>query len=134
MYLPDTQPCRQILKLAAAVLRTDQTVLGVIRENQFEDCPAGVDDPHGMCMDDHTWSADSRARWSEIPAAFDLHYADTAAARTVLNSEVIQFHVTESGNVYTHLPCSLEDCRPVFNLDLSVVYSKFNFIHLSYDY
>lgn len=134
MYLPDAQTGSQILQLAAAVLGADQAVLGVIRKNQLEDSPAGIDDSHGVGVHHHAGGADRRAGGGQVPAALDLHYADTAAARTVLYSEVIQFHIAESRNVYSHLPCSLEDRRPVFNLDLSVVYSKFNFIHLSYDY
>ena len=134
MYLPYAQTGGQVLQFAAAVLGADEAVLGMIRENQLEDGPAGVDDSHSVGVHHHSGGADRRAGGGQVPAALNLHHADAAAARTVLYSEVIQFHVAESRDIYSHLPGSLEYRRPVFNLDLSVVYSKFNFIHLSYDY
>jgi hypothetical protein len=102
----------------------------MVRQDEFHDCAACMDGPHGVGKNHHSFCCIGTAGRSQVSASFHFNDTNPAATRFVLDIEVLQFHVAEGGDFDSYLGCGLENgCAPL-NGDGSVIYGKIDHVHV----
>jgi hypothetical protein len=95
----------------------------MVRQNQFYHRPSGIDHPHGMCMNFHSFRTFSFAGRSQISPPLHFNNADPATARFILKIHVIHLHVTQRWNFDANGFSSLQQGGPFFHHHRFIVYS-----------
>jgi hypothetical protein len=108
MYFPDSKMLGHALKFAVSGFGTFQAIGRVIRQNEFYHGPACMNGPHRVGLYHHSFGCIGTTGRSEVSPAYYFYHTNPAATGLVFNVEVMQFHVTEGGDFYSHLRSSLE--------------------------
>ncbi len=122
MNFPDSHILSQLLQFTLSGFSAGQAFVWMVRNYKLKNCSSGINDPHGMSINQHSVISFSNAGGSKIFSSFNFNYTNPAASGLIFNAHIIKFHVTKRRNVHTYFPRCFKDCCPLFNFQLFIVY------------
>ena len=118
----DLEPPGEVLELATAGFRADETVVRVVGEDELQNGLPGVEHADGIGMHLHPFSAGRCACWSEIAPAGYFHDTHAAGCRMTVDTGTLEVDVTKGGNLNAAGSGGIEYRGPVLYGNGTVVY------------